>query len=268
MNREILDNIDRGEYIGLMLMKEAGLTAQAACQINWSDINLPDTEPDVAYVRYRRDDLAGATHDYSFPIVGFGAWVLRQRWAWVMARLPAGTKIENRPVVTETNSTVRRLSSKTLMTCCRRVMKGLGVGYAQMIGRKAGQHGAGVRMLNNTYKHRLESICGLSDSSAVVKFLQHIQLSNSVLADHYRSLTDETGRWYLTTALRKDRRFVENPQRKRNVRRERVDETEVTHIAPQDARYPTQATIKANLRDGEELVISAPHGLRISAEPS
>jgi len=98
--------------------------------------------------------------------------------------------------------------------------------------------------------------------------LQHIQLSNSVLADHYRSLTDETGRWFLTTALRRDRRFVENPQRKRNVRRERVDETEVTHISPPDARYPTQATIKANLRDGEELVISAPHGLRISAEPS
>ena len=66
-----------------------------------------------------------------------------------------------------------KLEAKVLTEACRKVLKNDGVGYAVLAGLKEYQKGAGITLLQQTYRYRLETVCGLSEDQASVRFMMH-----------------------------------------------------------------------------------------------
>ena len=136
LNQEILSGIESGVLMGVALVKEACFSASTACELMWRDVIFVENSSNALRIRYRRDEIAGATHDYSFPLVGFGAEVLRRRRAWLKEQGFSETKISKMYVASDEEDPKVKLKSKALTEACRNILRNAGVGYAVLAGLK------------------------------------------------------------------------------------------------------------------------------------
>ena len=254
------NDIRNGQLIGVLLVKEAGFSAAEACALTWKDV-LPVADiPDALLIRYKRDAIAGATHDYSFPIVGFAVEILQKRKSWLSEQGFSAEEIANMSVASSEKDPSIPLEPRVLTASCRNVLRNFGVGYATLAGLHNCQRGAGITLLLQTYKHHLEDICGLKNDPAAVTFLQHKSLVNMLQANHYRCFTDATGLNYLTTALRRDKRFVKEIRHAKCIRRKKQQSGEQITALPSSSNLKTHAVFRTHLEPGQSVTVSAPHG--------
>lgn len=260
LNELISNNICNGCLIGILLVKEAGFSAAEACALTWKDVLPIKSIPDALWISHHHKDSAGATHNYSFPIVGFSVEILRARKSWLLSQGFSVEEIADMRVASSEKNPSIPLEPKDLTFTCRKVLRHFKVDYATLTGLQEYRSGAGITLLLRTYKHRLEDVCGLKNDPAAVTFLQHKSLSNSVQADHYRCFTDATGIYYLTTALRRDTRFIKEHRRVKGLRRDKQEFGEQITVLPKNSHLRTHAEFRLHLEPGQTISISAPHG--------
>lgn len=263
LNQKILFGIENGVLIGVTLVKEACFSASTACELMWSDVILVENSSNALRIRYRRDEIAGATHDYSFPLVGFGAEVLRRRRAWLQEQGLSETKISKMYVASDEEDPKVKLKSKILTESCRNILRNAGVGYAVLAGLKEYQKGAGITLLHQSYRYRLETVCGLKEDQAIVRFMMHESLVNMLQANHYRCLTDETAWDYLLTALERDKRFEDEVKPARTIKRQRIDSGERITALAENSKRRNRATFRMRLKPGETAKVYAAHGCHV-----
>lgn len=263
LNQEILSGIENGVLIGVALVKEACFSASKACELMWNDILFVENSPNALRIRYRRDEIAGATHDYSFPLVGFGAEVLQRRRVWLQEQGFSEAKISEMYVASDEKDPKVRLEPKVLTEACRNILRNAGVGYAVLAGLKEYQKGAGITLLHQTYRYRIETVCGLSEDQAIVRFMMHESLVNMLQANHYRCLTDETAWNYLLTALERDKRFEDEVKPARPIKRQKIDSGEQITALAENSKRRNRATFCMRLKPGETAKVYAAHGCRV-----
>ena len=263
LNQIILSGIENGVLIGVALIKEACFSASTACELMWSDVIFVENSSNALRIRYRRDEIAGATHDYSFPLAGFGAEVLQRRRAWLQEQGFSDAKISKMCVVSAEKDPKVKLEAKVLTEACRNVLKNAGVGYAVLAGLKEYQKGAGITLLQQTYRYRLETVCGLSEDQAIVRFMMHESLANMLQANHYRCFTDETAWNYLLTALERDKRFEDEVKPARTIKRQRIDSGERITALAENSKRRNRATFRMRLNPGQVTKVYAAHGCRV-----
>lgn len=79
LNRAIANNIDNGEYIGVLLVKECGIPAKKACEYKWKEVIFDEAVEYVSLI-IQNYELAGAVHNYTRPIPPFAADILTKRY--------------------------------------------------------------------------------------------------------------------------------------------------------------------------------------------
>ena len=259
LNREIESNIHNGILIGITLVKEGGLSAQAACDLTWEKVTPMESHPDIQMIEYHRNDVAGATHDYSFPLFPFGSKVLCARKAWLKERF-TDEQIAKMPVASAKSDPMTKLLPSQLTEACRNVLRHCGVGYAALAKHQDLQSGAGIHLLHETYRYRLEEICGLRDDPALVKFLMHNVLTNLVQADHYRCFTDASAQHMMATALLRDKRFEKDIPPAKQFKRKKVGPGEQVTVPAPSVKTRNHVKFRLRLKPGEVVKLSSPHG--------
>lgn len=263
LNQEILSHIDNGIYMGIVLIKDAGLSAVNACNIVWGDLAEMNGHPDRLCLQYQRDEVSGAVHDYTFPLSRFACEVLLQRKTWVESR-SGKKKIDDLPVVTARDQVDVALRSSELTAACRNILRSYGVGYAALAAMRDYEEGAGVRILLNTYKNRLEEICNLRMDPALVAFLMHYSLGSMLQASSYRSFTDQCAMEMIAAILDRNKRFSTGFEHTASYRRKKTKGGERFVVYAKRPRDKAHATVRLRLQPGMSLSVCAPHGCRVA----
>lgn len=265
LNQLILANIDNGILIGITLIKEGGLKTVEACELCWEDISYPEQFPDFVLVDFHRENVSGATHDYSFLMFPFGSAVLKERRAWLQQQGYSEEDIESMPVASADGNPCEKLEPGKLSNFCRAILHSAGAGYAKLAAQHDKEIGGGVKLLLNTYAYRLNDVCNLRNDPGVVAFMQHKSLYNMLQANNYRSFTDPIARHYIATALRRDTfRLAPQKQRKNTVRSKKLDSGKEVRVVSNSPQEKTSFLVKIRCKTGHPVEIESKLGCRIA----
>lgn len=266
LNQFILPNVHIGMLIGVTLIKEAGLSTSEACELRWKDISYPEEFLGLALVDFHRENVSGATHDYSFLMFPFGSAVLKERRAWLQQQGYSEEDIEVMPVASANGNPCERLKPSKLSNFCRAILHSAGAGYAKLAAQHDKEVGGGVKLLLNTYAYRLSDVCNLRNDPGVVAFMQHKSLYNMLQANNYRSFTDPIARHYIATALRRDTfRLVPQKQRKNTVRIKKLGSGKEVRVVSNSPQEKTSFLLKIRCKAGHPVEIESKLGCRIAS---
>ena len=231
-----------------------------ACGLNWSDVIWSDTDPDYVRVKNFRNDLAGATHDYTMPLFPAGALILRTRYL-ELHTTHSNKDLDNMPIVSKIKSPDASMGSDALIQHATSMLLSIGMTYAQLdaLRRIAPDIAVSSRMLGNTYAQNVNVRCALQDEPGTAKFLQREALSGNTTDDHYTSFSDEEAGKHLHDIM-----SVVQPEQDIDIDEGpliRPDGREQRCIAPETTRQRVGFVATYQLMPGEELVIRCPHGV-------
>ena len=259
LNQMIAKKTEDGRYAAVVLVKDAGLSAKEACSIRWADVIFDNDIYDYLRISLRRDDIAGATHDFTRPIFPFAGEVLHRRYDLLCKEYDNETVAEM-PVASLLKSPEKPLNSKALASFCKAFLTNSGFGgFIGLAREESKRHGTGVSILLKNYVHKLSHYCGLSADKSAVRFLRGQSVSKDVTADNYRSFTSPEGQWYLYSALRRDGRFQEKSG---DVTTKIVKLPDGTYRVPaQGPDRLTGAKVTVSLKAGETISCIARYGI-------
>ncbi|MGI6124392.1 MAG: hypothetical protein ACOYIG_09430 [Acetivibrionales bacterium] len=268
LNQIIASNINNGEYIGLLLVKECGIPAKLVCESKWKEI-IFNKELDYVSIIIRKDELAGAIHNYTRPLTPFAASILTNRYTELL-KTYSMEQLQEMYVASRKNDPERPLEPKALTTLCRISLIQCGIDHNNLTTVSGELHGSGIRLLLRNIKYRLEHYCGLSQDPAAVRFLLLMAL-NDVTAENYRSFTCPEGQAYLYNALKRDTRFIEThePNSSEEVIKELLPDGRVKYtILPESPDKLTSFKVKFLLQPHTRIEVFAPQGLTCSIKTS
>lgn len=196
-----------------VLLKESGLSAKEVCALQWGDLLLDDADLERVFVRYRRDDLASYTHNYTFPLSPYGALYVNAWRAYLEKKCPAERLADSAYIVSQDELGQKAFASGELITYIRTTVSAYTIGYAGRIKLEGMASAPGVQLFRNTRRNHLIEDCGLRDDPGALAFLMHQSMTGQVQSDSYRSFTDTTGQQYLYSKLRRDRHGCPTPEK-------------------------------------------------------
>ncbi len=262
INNRIWNSLGDSDFMGLLLVMEAGLPAQDTCSLLWKDVLFHESRGFVS-LYLTKDDSAGATHDYTRPIFPFGAEMLTEHRKRLLA-LYSVEQLQNLPVVTPGCPDKKPVSPKELTAFCRAELLHAGMGQDDMLPIPGQPYGMGIRLLLRSYRHRLEYYCGLSLDAAAVNYLTGHSLQYDVTADHYRSFTCPEGQRYLYNAMKRDTRFynVENTSEQVFMTQRQLPDGRVEWtFTPTRPGEILCGSLQLTLRPDEQVYLSATQGI-------
>lgn len=259
LDQAILANIDNGLLIGVLLVKEGGFSSARACELTWAEVEKIEGIPGMLKVEYHLENNTGAVHDYSFPLFPVGSMILLKRRAWLGERYSAA-KIAKMTIASDEHDPRKPLDPSVLTERSRNILRNFGVGYAELAALQDFKSGAGINMLLNTYRHRLEEICGLKNDPALANFLMHHSMANMLQANHYRSFTDPVALKMIVGILNRDPRMKKESVHIRGYKRKKDGRDEQFTVFAKSSQEHAFATVKLRLQPGQKVQIMAPHG--------
>lgn len=249
-----------GPACGVALLIWGGHSAKNVCNFNWRDLIWSDTYNDYVRVRFLRNDLAGATHDYTAPLFPAGALILRARYADLLTKYSA-EELADMPIVSQIKSPEVPMSPNALIQHATTMLSSVGITNAQLtaLRRICPSIAVSSRILGNTYADRINKNCGLLNEPGTVKFLLHESLSDNVSDDHYTSFSDEEAGKHLYDIM-----SVVQPEREIDMGepfRSCLTDKEILCMTPETTRQRVGLVATYKLMPGDELVIQCPHGV-------
>lgn len=181
-----------------------GLTATEAHNSKWGDIvfNLLGIQIPHAQIIISKENIAGATHDYTRPGFLIYAEELYRRYRELQLKYP---DLDDRYILTDENG--KRISYQRLTAFCKSFLIHCGLKYEDLKSAEYKLYGAGVSLLLAHYKYRITAICGMSPDEGVTLFLCGRSLQHDVTSSNYRSFTSHSGQVYNLKVLSRDKRF-------------------------------------------------------------
>ena len=257
-----------------VLLKESGLSAKEVCALQWGNLLLDDANLERVFVRYRRDDLASYTHNYTFPLSPYGALYVNAWRAYLAESCIAERLSDTAYIVSQDRFGQRAFASSELITHIRTTVSAYTIGYAGRIKLEGMTSAMGVQLLRNTRRNHLIEDCALRDDPGALAFLMHQSMTGQVQSDSYRSFTDPTGQQYLYSKLCRDRHGCPAPE-KENTRTSIVrlpdgrQEIRIPPVSGSSRQGDALITlVLTNVQPGDVIEAHAPSGcfLDISSE--
>ncbi|MEG1683648.1 MAG: hypothetical protein RR295_07450, partial [Oscillospiraceae bacterium] len=236
---------------GLLLIHHGGLSAVEACKLTWGQVTFDAIDDGSCQLALRKEDNAGATHDYTHPVFPFAARELRRRYDHLRRD---GASLDSRKVLAG-------LTPKVLTAHCRTRLHHLGVSHRELAEETGkGQIGGGVKLLLKDYEYRLVYHCGIR-SEGELNYMRLRSLSTDVTADNYRSFSSPSGQKRLLLTLRRDTRLVPTPPKCAPEIAKGDNRTCVT-VTPQNPGRTTAVTLRLKLQKGQTVTVWSEAGLR------
>lgn len=120
--------------------------------ITVGNLLLDDADHKRVFVRYRRDDLASYTHNYTFPLSPYGALYVNAWRAYLEEKCPAERLSDSAYIVSQDELGQKAFASGELITYIRTTVSAYTVGYAGRIKLEGMTSVMGVQLLRNTRK--------------------------------------------------------------------------------------------------------------------
>ncbi len=252
LHAQILARPDNGALIGVALVRWAGLSSKDACELSLSAIQPMAEAPELMYIDYHIEENAGATHNYSFPALPQLTEIINARRAYLSEQ---GINENGLRAVSAESDPTKALQPKTLTDTCRGVLIGLGV-----------ERSAGIGLLQESYRQNLLD-CGFLEDTGAYLFLRHMSLTNLVQADHYRSFTDDSARYYLATMLLRARPKVKLATKSTQISRAKHDGKFEISATPHTNKETVTLSGRAKFKKGQKITVFADHGVMGSVKP-
>lgn len=269
LNNEILNNVDDGLYIGLMLVKECNFTTTEISSLKWKNVSLRNDTPYLS-ISISKETIGGATHNYTRPLTPFAADVIYQRYH-ILEKKYTEDEIMDMPLASKSSDYKKPVDAKDITRLCRIALLRAGIDQYYLSVIQGICPGAGLRLLQKNLRYRLEYYCGLSEDPAAVSFLMGNSLQNDITADHYRSFISPEGQMYLYNALKRDKRFISDQETEEN-KRETVQNwilqdgiTEFS-ISPTSTHEVISFKIKIQIKPNDFIYLYAPQGISCSVK--
>jgi len=262
---KIMSNPDgvSGPHCGTALQLWAGYSANQATSFLWKDVIFDENDPSYVRIKYRRDELAGYTHNYTAPIFPAGALILNKRFKALQYHYKLSrSKLMDMPIVSTVSDPAKALSPNVLTQFSNSLLRSIGLSYEMFHRLRLLDPSVSVssRLLKNTYAFCVNVLCALEKEEGKAKFLQHLSLEQNTSDDHYTSFTcDEAGRHLaaLMSAVQPD--FELNvyitPTTISNNR-------EVHIINPESTTQRAGYVGSYKLAPGEEIMLLCKHGVK------
>lgn len=251
-----------GRALIIVLAKDFYLSAQTMASLTWKDVLVCD---EGVFIRRMIPESVGALHNFTAPLLPFGQTMLKERMEYLLSekRIPP-KELEKMPVLTLGGKMNRHLKTSQVTEYLREVLKLAGVkasvleAYEPETKKKAG--GAGLELCHDHYRNVLRDVCMIDPiSSSVGRFLCGLMPGDTTnLA--YRDFTGPSGRWLLATIVQRDRRFVKQTEGEDVLLS--ADDNKTLTIGPGCSDGCLGVLFEIQLRKGEHLEFTAPHGLR------
>lgn len=232
------------------MLELSGLSASEACAAKWKQIVFDNSRNDFAQLKIRRDDLAGATHDYIRPLLPTTALILRKRYTELLKDNRAST-LAGYPVVS--SSFDKQVAPDALREYVVDILRGF-----KLSAFSRGSKEATNQILQRTYAYDLAVVCGLDQDLGSSEFLQGRKLS-TVTDDHYASYSSPEAqeRLYATLHVLAPEQPIDTPPDTKTPAGQTV------HVfAPKTTREIAGAVIEIDLAPGEEIRFDCPHGVQ------
>lgn len=259
-NNRALENVSNPAYVVPTMMKGSGLSLDEVRVLKAKQC-LRGRNPEMLFLAIKQNYVS-ATQDYTFPVLPFEARLLNAYLDEIVkAEGPERLAPEN--YVFSKDGGVSPISRDEVLKVCKQELQRLRFGVADLLGNVDLQKEKGLKLLKDTYVHRLEKYCGVSKDTdeGAWMFLRHTSLRTRVQADHYRGFTGESGRRCMWDYVRQDRRFLPTPSRTRKKLTYRtIDNRREYTMYPPDCENEQQVTITLDLLEGESFWIGAEHG--------
>lgn len=239
---------------GALLEKE-GFTGRDVCKLSWDDVrfNQMGREETTAQIVIIKEFSAGATRDYTKPVCSFSARELFRRAEELKSR---GIDLKGRRILE--SSSGKRMTSKELAAYCKEALLRCGVGPDTLKPDPSSVNGAGSRLLQSHYHHRLKNN-GVKDGSGISEFLLGRSLAGNVTYDHYCSMTSPEAQEHLLNILDRDRTLESVLPGEAVVSTERSEDgKEVVTVRAKEPWRFTQATVTVRLKPGQTLDVTSP----------
>ena len=239
---------------GVLLEKE-GFTGSDVCKLSWDDVrfNQMGREETTAQIVIIKEFSAGVTHDYTKPVCSFTARELFRRAEELKSR---GIGLKGRRILE--SSSGKRMTSKELAAYCKEALLRCGVGPDTLKPDPSSANGAGSRLLQSHYHHRLRNN-GVKDGSGISEFLLGRSLAGNVTCDHYCSMTSPEAQEHLLNLLDRDKTLEPVLPDEAVVSTERLaDGKEVITVRAKEPWRFTQATVTVRLEPGQSLDVTSP----------
>ena len=255
--------IQDGRYMALILAKDAGLNNTQMSKLQWKDIIFDNEEED--YVRICTEKVI-AEHKKVFvrPCFSLCARALRQRYK-KLHETETVKKLAKHYVVSEDG---KEMQVQKLNSFIRETLACLGISNRVLAALHAEtpQISAGVQLLLNTYKHKVEEMCALEEiDPAAIKFLQLLSFGRDTTANYYHDYMSEDGQWKLYVAMRRLDPFLKTNSREPCVKRSKPDgtnEKRTTSVSLESVTRYLQGKIEVELGPGEIIVIEGQYGVK------
>lgn len=199
----LLDKIEdkcTGPMVGIALML-AGFTVKFISELKWESVVFYD-KYDFAVVKFFQLERAGATHNYSRPVPPRVAVILRKRYEFLSTKY--GDKVlAKMPVASYSENYKRPITASLLTKTSMNVLLDSFMTYAdyKLLTNENLDVSAASRVLFNTYKRDLESVCNLEDDPGSMNFLLGLSLQDDITSDAYRDFTSIEGLTHLYDLL-------------------------------------------------------------------
>ena len=260
--------LEDNRFLAIALIKGAGLDVKDIIALRLKDI-LPDKQdPRKTFISLRREYANSATQIYTFPMLPYESLLLRQYLAWLKTQGPDRTE-PDRYLISNDPEGREPMPKKGFNAFVRCLLMKVVVGYADRLGNPDLSKQKGVAFVKNTYRHRLEEYCGLTqqpDSDALT-FLLHQSLAGHVQGDNYRCFTDDFGSERLMAYVMRDQRFIPPRQKgQKQVLKSKDGDSDVITFRNWEHQKNRRIVLTFEAADDGEARFTAPYGALFRVE--
>jgi len=265
LNEKFLQSFD-ALSAGFVLIKEGRLSPEEVCAATFGvlDIRSGDSSQQEVFWKLYKNNYSGATHDYSFPLLPYGAYYIYEYIEHLRAVYGDERVKSDRYLIASDPEGLQPIDPAELKCYCRKLISTYRFGYGALANLAVTRKPKAVALLHNTYDYRVNEICGLKNDYGAVLFLQHKALVQSVQADSYRGFTDRTGRTFLYKSVSNDQRGIPREKTNKNRISTRTDKQtnyKVTKLPPDPHGYATTVSITLKgLKEGDIITVKTLNG--------
>ena len=186
------------------ILTHDGFSASAISKLTTADVIFDGIQVgSVAGVQYR-DDLVGATHNYTRPLSPFAAQEIQKRKHLIMESK------KTTPLLQAICG--KKLTPKKITAHSKKVLENCGIDKTLLTeDETCNVNGIGIELFKKNHKSWLQNDCGLARDNGAVNFLNLASVSGDVTADSYRSFCDYGGQRFLLAAMDRDKRHRSPP---------------------------------------------------------
>lgn len=245
-----------GADAGVLLML-SGFPSRYIVMLVWKDITFKK-ESDYVIVRNVQENRAGATHDFSRPVLPQTALALRRLFRDLKEKY--GEEIMTYPIAATSADPMKALTPEALNQEATRTLRGtVSKNYTlKRLHKEDRSTAASSRILAETYKRIILDRCNLERDPGTSNFLLGRSLGNDITSDAYTSFTSEDASRRLYNILRTVRK-TEN--HRKTVSEKKENGRLITELFPKTSREYVNMISDIVLMPGESIVISCEHGV-------